>query len=147
MTFYNSVRTAAKWLDIVHPAWYEKVDTNKLDMNSCSSCVLGQVFGEYVRSCSKYGIPDRPNNAFGYLADREEWIAEINNRLAPKLTEVENRIAELEASLKQEKAKLEALRNPEVSVTMTKSQWMFVATYLNANGYDYPEITKAAKGE
>lgn len=36
-----------KWLDENYPGWYKEIKLNKLNMKSLSSCILGQIQGEY----------------------------------------------------------------------------------------------------
>ena len=40
------VRNAARVLDKVIPGWHRRVDLEKLNMNECTMCMLGQTFGE-----------------------------------------------------------------------------------------------------
>ncbi len=42
---YRTVAEAAKLLDEKVPGWYNKIDTHKLNMDSCYSCILGQLYG------------------------------------------------------------------------------------------------------
>lgn len=158
---FTTVAEAAKFLDGQVEGWANKIDLEKLDMFNSDHCVLGQIYNSAGKGHIKLGLSVEEEYLFGWAKRgypfetrmplcKELWTTEINTRLAPKLTplqQAEITIAELEAKLQEERAKLEALRNPEISVTMTKSQWKFVASFLNGNGYDYPEITKAANGE
>ncbi len=41
------VLRGAELLDRVVPGWVNKVDVVKLDLESCSTCILGQVFGDF----------------------------------------------------------------------------------------------------
>jgi hypothetical protein len=36
-------------LSRLNPWWFHQVDPDRLDLDSCSHCVLGQLFGEYDR--------------------------------------------------------------------------------------------------
>lgn len=43
-----SVENAAKFLDSVKPGWENLIDLDKLDMQSSTNCVLGQVYADNV---------------------------------------------------------------------------------------------------
>lgn len=42
------VKLGTEWLDSNRPGWYEKIDINLLQMNSCKSCIFGQLDGDYL---------------------------------------------------------------------------------------------------
>jgi hypothetical protein len=41
------VARGAALLDEYVPAWFNKVDLDRLDIGNCTNCILGQVFGSY----------------------------------------------------------------------------------------------------
>lgn len=102
------IKAAAIMLDKEIPGWHRLVDVERLEMESCSLCVLGQVFGpekeaqlrsiigdrtpDYSqpsrwlngRSGYHYGIPylwdrNRATSPFG-MSGTCEWSAEIIDR-------------------------------------------------------------------
>ena len=42
---------------LLNPGWESKIDLEKLDMSNCSSCVLGQLFGNF--NTGHYFLRDR----------------------------------------------------------------------------------------
>ena len=46
-TIDERVAKGAAWLDEEHPGWRENIDPEILDMTSCLSCILGQVYENY----------------------------------------------------------------------------------------------------
>jgi hypothetical protein len=92
MTELLDVPAAAKGLDQLYPGWQNMVDIDRLDMFSCSRCVLGQIglsihggcymphmwvsmYGDFVQRIGR--IED------GVFADNwyaEAWVAEIKAR-------------------------------------------------------------------
>lgn len=42
-----AVKKGSTWLDEFHPGWAEKIDLDRLDMNNCTSCVIGQAVCNY----------------------------------------------------------------------------------------------------
>lgn len=58
------VAKGAALLDERLPGWWNKVDTKNLDTGDLDHCVLGQLYGDYVRGIlSLLGLvaPDRPS--------------------------------------------------------------------------------------
>lgn len=49
-TVEERVAAGAAWLDEHHPGWENDVDLDKLRMDDCALCVLGQTFGDYWES-------------------------------------------------------------------------------------------------
>lgn len=45
--FIPRAEKGAEWLDKVVPGWFNRINVQQLDMNSCTSCVLGQACGYY----------------------------------------------------------------------------------------------------
>lgn len=86
---YWRVRKGAKALDAYweknavcgQDRWFDRVDTNKLKMENCSLCVLGQVFGSYwegLRQLDNY----RESRKSGFILERDKrwWVQEIERR-------------------------------------------------------------------
>ncbi len=46
-TIRERVEAGAKLLDEKVPGWREKIDLDSLDVGNHSSCILGQLYGEY----------------------------------------------------------------------------------------------------
>ena len=46
------VRAGMALLDFRKPGWRHKIDLEKLDLRSCQSCVLGEVYGDYCLGMS-----------------------------------------------------------------------------------------------
>lgn len=40
-------KVGAKLLDLLKPGWHKLIKIDKLQLSSCSTCVLGQLFGDY----------------------------------------------------------------------------------------------------
>lgn len=55
-TVEERVASGAYMLDIFSPGWREKIDLARLDIRSCTSCVLGQVFGDYECGMKALGL-------------------------------------------------------------------------------------------
>lgn len=49
MNIEERVNNGIEWLDTNYPDWYSRVDFNKLRMEDCSGCVLGQLTGSYYK--------------------------------------------------------------------------------------------------
>lgn len=49
MSYADRVRLGMALLDEQSPGWWKHVDVACLDMNNCVRCVLGQVFGSFLR--------------------------------------------------------------------------------------------------
>ena len=47
MNLKEAVKRGAAWLDANHPGWREKINLAELEMEHCSKCILGQLFGDY----------------------------------------------------------------------------------------------------
>lgn len=43
----TNVQTGAALLDRERPGWEQKIDSATLDLNTCTQCILAQVFGSY----------------------------------------------------------------------------------------------------
>ena len=87
----TSVKQAARLLDQAKPGWEYKIDLEKLEMGSCTYCILGQLYGDcdigfkslfdsdwfYVGSTDKSCLKAVPFGTDTYV---EEWVAEIKER-------------------------------------------------------------------
>lgn len=51
--FQSRVNRGAALLDAEFPGWFERIDTDSLDIATCSRCVLGQVYGDYLMGVLK----------------------------------------------------------------------------------------------
>lgn len=63
----------ARLLDRRCPGWYERIDITKLDMKSGQYCVLGQLFGSFMRGLRKLGIEDEVPYGFNYYTEEPRW--------------------------------------------------------------------------
>lgn len=55
--FESHVETGMKRLNEQAPGWPFLIDLDALDQSSCTRCVLGQLYGNYVSGCEKVGVP------------------------------------------------------------------------------------------
>lgn len=70
MSFTTEVLCGAQLLDSNIPFWFEKINTETLDMASMDSCILGQLFnGSYMTGFEELEIQNGP--AFGF--DLRGW--------------------------------------------------------------------------
>lgn len=44
----DNVDRGIEYLNKTEPYWFHKIDLEKLDIDSCMDCVVGQVFGNYI---------------------------------------------------------------------------------------------------
>lgn len=42
------VHKGIEFLNQKNPGWHQRIDTDKLDINSIHSCILGQLYGSYM---------------------------------------------------------------------------------------------------
>lgn len=56
MSYAERVRAGVALLDEQSPRWWKHVDVACLDMDHCLRCVLGQVFGNYLRGADMLEI-------------------------------------------------------------------------------------------
>jgi hypothetical protein len=80
----QNVAEMAQLLDHKKPDWFQKVSLSRLDMSNGSHCILGQIFGDYVRGLHFLGIDDRSNKTLNILNNnelRQDWTYEIRTRL------------------------------------------------------------------
>ncbi len=52
---FETVRAkiGATLLDLLKPGWAEEINVETLKLDSCESCILGQLFGGYARGAEK----------------------------------------------------------------------------------------------
>lgn len=95
MMFESEVTAGVTILDYHDPEWYEKIDLERLDMQSIENDILGQLFGGYFAGLDKLGIPryttddtkcgfDAPKDFADeehYLILTDEWTKRVRNRL------------------------------------------------------------------
>ena len=62
LSIEERVARGAAWLDRHEPGWVDDIDLDVLDIEDCSDCVLGQLFGDYCTA---------PDDAKGAKPDRE----------------------------------------------------------------------------
>lgn len=98
--FEEEIREGSAWLDIEKPGWAMEIDVASLDLNSCSQCVLGQLFGDYFTIVQNrddhlwavnhgFLVSNERCNGIVYMPDekdpwrilRDEWIDFIKERL------------------------------------------------------------------
>lgn len=87
----QTISEAAKILDTASPEWYKDINTDKLHMKSGTSCLLGQLYGDWYKGASRlFGddkgqIPDYydklGDNVFGCVASKDSWLQEIKLRM------------------------------------------------------------------
>lgn len=63
----SNVARGAAYLDRVRPGWVLEVDPGRLDLDSTSRCVLGQLFGNYHRYLYRMDLSD-------WWADRHGFV-------------------------------------------------------------------------
>lgn len=75
----ESVTHAAIVLDREVPEWASQVDTHRLDLTSNKWCILGQVYGSFLRG-AWHLARDTQSKAFCTSAAKEMWVKEIRAR-------------------------------------------------------------------
>lgn len=50
------IESGAALLDRLCPDWFRRIDLARLDMKSCTFCILGQLYGSYGKGQSPLGI-------------------------------------------------------------------------------------------
>jgi hypothetical protein len=83
------VLDGAAMLDEHHPGWAAKIDVDKLCLKDCSSCVLGQVYGDYEDGLQILGRGNQYDLGFnmrngedeeGWALLQRHWEREIRSR-------------------------------------------------------------------
>lgn len=54
---YDRVQKGIAFLDRHGPPdWREQIDPDKIDIKNCGNCVLGQIYGSYVKGLKRLGL-------------------------------------------------------------------------------------------
>jgi len=56
MTIRDRVRNGIKFLNKTRPGWRQELNAQQLEMNSCTQCVLGQIYGNYHEAIQRLNI-------------------------------------------------------------------------------------------
>ena len=86
------VKKGATLLDRISPTWFKKVNLDKLNMQLCSACILGQLYKDYwngIDTLQEYFLEENfDERKYGFLTNRTSfhilnkyWIKEIQERL------------------------------------------------------------------
>jgi hypothetical protein len=83
--FEQEIARGMELLDTERPGWREHIDLGKLDMNSCSLCVLGQEFaretGQYSNGYTidrdRLGLDMKATVRYGFTA--YQWVDDLWN--------------------------------------------------------------------
>jgi hypothetical protein len=85
----DAARAGAEFLDEEYPDWQTMIDLNDLDMNDCTHCILGQMYGYYgdglraldvrAESTCKLGFDTSQSDAYEDLG--RGWHHEVLARL------------------------------------------------------------------
>lgn len=85
--FEDKIARGARWLDIKHPGWEDRIDLDTLNMNYATKCVLGQIVGSnraYYDHSNQFRIDYGFELEFSFDSEydtlRDEWIAFIEKR-------------------------------------------------------------------
>lgn len=73
-------KAGATLLDIIRPGWAAEVRPEKLDMYSCHSCVLGQLYGYYSHgaellfaTAGDINVREGQSARAGFVSDRPDY--------------------------------------------------------------------------
>jgi hypothetical protein len=93
MSAADRVALGAALLDQQSPDWWRRVDLGELATDSCSHCVLGQLYGWYYTGLDRLGLKDDERVTYGFSERRwerwdpenyrvldEAWVREIAHR-------------------------------------------------------------------
>lgn len=88
--FEQNIQKGVEFLDQNYPNWLDKVDVSELDLSDCHQCIMGQLFGHYIKGKRKYGGEKMKKFGFsveiGLLSDKqfeqltEEWKQAIKHK-------------------------------------------------------------------
>lgn len=68
------VARGAGLLDTVAPGWAQAIDLGMLRLDSCGSCILGQLFGDYIEAYRRIGVlRDKGGAHYGFDVTIEEF--------------------------------------------------------------------------
>jgi hypothetical protein len=62
----TAVKAGAALLDERQPGWYLEIDLPTLRVASCDTCILGQVFGSYLKGTNILGLTDSGPSEHGF---------------------------------------------------------------------------------
>lgn len=68
------VAAGAALLDSEQPGWDQRVTLDTLEISSCTSCVLGQLYGNVSTGYGVFGIDDDAVDQFGF--DQQGWAGD-----------------------------------------------------------------------
>lgn len=111
----TSTVDAANFLDEHHPGWASMVNLDTLRMDSADSCVLGQLYGDYVKGTNKLGLSVGMSSAFSAFGNNSIWKNEILRRRTPndiydgEALELQNKLAEVRSLKREIRAKQDRL--------------------------------------
>ena len=74
-TIAERVTKGAAFLDEHKPGWWQQIDLGRLDLEDCTDCVLGQIFGYYDDGCRDLILGDHATvvNGFTCAGDEEPY--------------------------------------------------------------------------
>ena len=72
--YEQQISKGIEWLDQHEPGWADKVDLEKLDMTTCTRCVLGFVYGDYDRLDDPSAPPSDDRAKLGFTL-RESYFS------------------------------------------------------------------------
>lgn len=88
------VAAGAAFLDVNYPGWYNRINTDTLDIGWCDKCVLGQLYGRrvnsYDRGRASLGISTRLAKKLGFGSPlwgpsfrtlKKYWVEQIEARV------------------------------------------------------------------
>lgn len=83
----------ASWLDTVQPAWWQRIDTDTLDIASDIDCVLGQVFSRtYTVAADALALDHEARVGLGFTVPKwQSWYREIPKLNAAWREEIDRR--------------------------------------------------------
>lgn len=141
----NSVAEAAQILDNDNPGWYNKVDTDTLDMLDFKKCVLGQAYGAYGDTRRRLmGENLCHNGLYLWASMDEEWITEIKKRKGEK-SDTENAIQANVVALQLSADLLKLLPSRTVINDFLGNGWFVWTTKIGDKEWNSHGITKMSR--
>lgn len=74
LTIEERVENGVAFLDQVAIGWEHRINLQTLRLWACSSCVLGQVFGDYTDAVRIFDIEEIEARALGFMAGAEDPV-------------------------------------------------------------------------
>lgn len=68
-TLEQRAQAGAEFLDENIPGWEERVNPNRLIMNDCLSCVLGQLYGDFDVALDELDMTYEEATNYGFFLD------------------------------------------------------------------------------